>query len=1155
MPSFLVNKYSQCCCPEMRCCTPETVSATLSGFSGTMLNIANVWPAYKEPFQQNCEIDLSGRVRYQHTDAVFGSWIYELDMAGSDCVYAGGCTTPIPGSTQYALCEGSIYQDMFELLWPSVCFPQHTFNCENFAFEQYNGCAELPACASQGHTINEYFVDTNWRDTYGFSCTDVVKLCQKPMDAAVHYGKGATCVHLPDLNDTYACHRDTVGLRPELHAVVRRTVQAARAVPIDDDTPVARLLFESFCRREWQFDADCESVIIIRLSCSTLYPPPESPPGTPSDPPGKWMAIDYRCGPRVPGPPDTNFACDQYMCTAPNGFVWPHLRAYHETGNISANIRLVLTPELYMNGEMRDINTELPTDKMRRPYSWRVAQANILDGGSGHEVGEFFFVTFDTAWMSTLDGIPQLVGFPELDKNCGLPVSWQDKYGASADILDGVKRYFQRLRVSGVDGDGAITELEIVPWYKNPDYGEDCIPVSLPNDKRVKHYPSYCRALCHPLSVDLGGKGYLVGDQIKFFCGDPACVTHTEAVAVVSDVDDEGAVLDWFVSGSDRYLGGYGGGDPTCAVPSPDNRGAYKFDGKELCVLRWTGLGVPVRAVDTIRPCFGFMPAINRNISSLTRIVIQINRTDCRTSINFTASAYKYDAPWFVESASGTEALETDKMLRLWPPFPKFKGGGMIIHPSFNDAANESVIGGSLASGQVITPGAGYAFRDKSHVEPILPTAVPSIGGGSGARIASFQFAAVHNFPKPGYAAGEPFQPVSTRFSYFPVTAATIDAAHRGTGYEVDQVFFVSPEGGKEVTDLWRGNGGDNPDVDTNGSWYGGERASKIDANGYFLDPPPPLPGDPDPGPDGEPRQPLCQLRISSVNAEGGITGLEVLHGGMMFRPVWRAGVKHPSLTASVDSDTGSGAAVEIAVNTTLNSSNFGQVTGVTVVQSQQVDPLHPPALYPIGGRDYANPPGEMMWELQDLVAGAEHTSGWRLMSAVDWHNFAVNPYHPERSTHEVVEGQAPPLHRRALRCVLGECYHPLLNRTYTLHTIWGGTPQLQSAVDLQNVELCNYATNSYSPLPRPGGGSVWVNGRPPTNYAVCKRKNKTEAPWVHRDPDDPPLAAGDPCAYPAEGDIAQWNDYFVIQWGPTITLSHVLPNPCPDHTNGRTNR
>jgi|694.fasta_scaffold01162_64 hypothetical protein len=1141
---MLVNSKDSCnCCPEMRCCTPETVTASVDGMSGQIVSygVESVIVAFHESRFFECDEEC------EETYAFLG------DSRGSyaDIILAEehlGCVIPLNVSGNIL---GWTYNfgDSENLAWSRQFFPpqvpyfrlgegQGRDNVDPMCGQNFSGYFDKTNCPNPGDTcdncpaaiITGVFVNEAKCDPDA-TPPGHPKFCERPEFGPFQAGpcnpnQGILCTNQEDLNGTYVCHRPNQFVRPQLKPVITRQVplspQRASQYP---GVTEAVLLYNVAEDRQWVFlppPYECWDILF------------------PND--GDKFIVDYRCGKRNPWYAwEGGEICTRGRCLGLNqGVVKPHLAPYHQSLNHTAQLYLRLGPASHE-----------PDPNGRFPDSWKVIGVDIKDGGYGYEVGEFFYVNFDNS-RPPLGG-ERISFFPRPDTTC-FPAyypNYIDKYGYSGQNVEGGVLLYQRIRISEVAGPGSIVSLEVVPIFKTPEYKDPPLcNVEKTDAERTILYTSYGRVLCHPISVAMPGIGYSVGDQITWVCETPGCLIFQYATAIVSDVDDEGGILDWKIRGSD-FPGAYasvnvcdetGGSDgnyycvATCTqrpVNPPDqadDRGHYEWKAKVLCDLRWEAVGVPVRkvrsSVETRALC-----NTGENQSNFTTLALQITRRQCETAIE----VYVYAWPFGDQIANSTSI--NDRALALWPPYPECAGGGAVITPVFGAAgANESDWGSAIVGGVVRAGGAGYTFRDKYHVPPTLPLNIPAIGGGSGAAFAAFQFGAVHNFPNPGMAWGSS-PPTAYRFSYFPVTGATISAG--GSGYQVGQEFEVKPDGGRAVTDMWKATGGDSPDVCPNGAWYDGPRATGINAYGYFS-----LLVNQETGQYGEPvssPHPVCVFRISSVNASGGITGLEVVHRGMMFKTVFSIAKKNPDANVILTSTLGYGA---MATGTFSESGALLSVS-ITADPSITVDPKHPgistagvgvpdanggwieaPSSMPFGGRDYADQSAGYFWMLENTyVGGPVLDQQWFLQAHLGWHGHAPgqpaaeplvprNFNHETFSTHNVFSGEMPSFVPRSSVCAFSDCYHSLLNKTYPLVKVWGAG--------------CFFGAGAPFDYAFPDSPSN-RDAQPTTGYALLERKNPERTP------------AGIPYSY----------EYTVIEYGPTLSLSAETPASCPDHANG----
>jgi hypothetical protein len=1225
----------EACCAEMRCCTPEIVTATISGFSGNLI------PKYcvlisggrtgLPPEESGCPEGYCPIPGFTNPGTFTGVYSRILDSGATqpngDCcgvscqdphdAYHWGCPLCLPPPdpcADFNICGSDV-------LWSLSAFPPKTpIGSKNgsLCFEGYNGYVEA------------FNTDITWvTDTSRVDCAASPLLCEMP-PAGGHYGATprASVCREQDLNGSFVLRRNAYGLRPELYAKVNRS-KTAPAGAID-----AVLRFDVYCRRYWLTSAACNGKeIIFSLECTTQqreYATVDSPPGT-------WFCVDYFCGPRLPDEDHGGRYCDRYQCTASYGYVWPHLLAASDSGNNSANIIPELSPASYDEGWLGDdYATNGLVDKAQVPYEWFVKSLNIKNAGSGYSVGDFFTIDFDPAWATRKSGHPrgfsltgQLATPLSATPVCYSSVTWADKYGAvpygqSYDGDGQVNGYYcqQRARVSSVGSKGEITEIEVVPWYQTPEFKNgDCSKRITKDEDKTPFYIRMYRVLCHPLSVVVGGSGYSVGDTITWYCKDPACTPDTPAKAVVTDVDDSGAVLDWHINGSDACMYGYGGWScssndesvaarPDCSrnpyktTNYLDERGAYKFDGKNLCELNWIGYK-PARSATNYQQLYQI------NTGSLCTVNPNISKQSCRTTFNLTRyqygnpalapdgfRPYRYSSGLWLSIEHGTNEGESrqDEMLLKFPPYPPSESGGAEIaltfgseSQDFNDPTQCRSLGGPVQTATVIAGGSGFAFKDKTHSQPILPLSLSELSGaeaeatiqggaiynwkitkagygyssdspptvtfsapgeggvtatgtayvdfgrvsgititnsgsgyedaptvtiappttdGYGAKLKSFSFSTVSNFPGVNYSKGEPYSATAMRFAYFPVTGVVIDDTSRGIGYKVGDTFQIKPAGGGAYTEAW-GGGGDDPDSCPNGAWYEGSYSTGLLEDGRLSTPfftsQTSVGGE-------ESRDPFCILKVTGANATGGITGIEVVEGGMMFRSQYTTGVKHPEIFPQVSSDTGEGCEFTYTVDTNVSSEKFGQVTGVSITNR---------------GHYYANPPSGWMWMINGLSVGGEiFEPAAQSMAHADWKTTPNSSTNPEDMGWVVVTGSPPPIVPKANACLIGECYHGLLNRTYLLYRSYNLPP---------GAEYDRFYNRTNSQLVQ-GIGAVslpelWPSG----SWCLLRRKSV-----VARTDSITGATYYGPDAY------------MVIEWGQTLTLSASIPSTCPDQTNGR---
>ena len=567
-----------------------------------------------------------------------------------------------------------------------------------------------------------------------------------------------------------------------------------------------------------------------------------------------------------------------------------------------------------------------------------------------------------------------------------------------------------------------------------------------------------------------------------------------------------------------------------------DDRGRYRFTGHTLCDLSYDGIGVPVRMTPT--PEYSTITGDNGSI--LTSLSLSVIRVNCKTTAGLRINTWPFSLIELCKIDTSQENGCQVKYKDLWyyakfPPYPQSYGGGLEIKINFgSERANNSVFGSTIKSGTIISRGAGYAYKEKKHETPNLPTKVPDIESvdlegslldendesyttendkelmaqgvgevGTGAEINYF-FKTIDRFPNPFvYRSREEanfpnrrspnnqtYKIDINRYSYFPVSDVTVKTP--GKGYKIGQRFDVWPidkeEGiGGGLTDFWDADGGDNPDVDVNGSWYDGEFA-QVDSKGYMTY----IPNSVLPT---SSRQPQCTLEIIKVDKEGGIESIKVIHGGMMFKPVWTTGVRHPDVVTFLDSSLGYGAIAESTINTNIkDENNFGSVSSFTF-RGATVDEL-PDPYYPYStlagrkkiptssgyGRDYANPEHGYYWQLNNTSVGID---GCRLLAYYNWgltynasiQSTPINYFsNSEYETHEIIQGSRPTFVPMTTVCSFKECYHDLLNKTYPLYREYNSFGPYDSFD-------CDAVT-----IPFVSNG-IFASSPPKTRYCVARRK------------------------------------------------------------------
>lgn len=970
-----------------------------------------------------------------------------------------------------------------------------------------------------------------------------------------------------DYNGQYTCYKSNAITfsRPELTAVIAKTIIEPSGYPIENN---AELVFEVNGRESWRTARPCCQQNGVPEQLTGFNFQPFYRTDNPNDPPpedaecleGKFYSIDYACGPRLapvandypelelPDGRNECLDCYQFYCTERVGTAKPHLAAFpNNHDNTSAEFKINLrvnqwmmirdTPSTpddlpninYLDAGNKPLNVQNLTGQVPYPYTWVVDSIEILQKGADYTINDFFEINFDPNWFLPLVSGQAITVFPDIEQCFPGPltedITWSDKYGYTKPVGSD-QIVLQRFKVNKVDNDGGILDIEIVPWYKTPEFipakpylefdGSGVVQVwsacaETNNGEKTPYYVEYFRVLCHPNSVRHPGKGYSVGDSItwkfdpdeleesKIDQGKIICDVIEQASGIVVDVDENGGILDWYIGGSDRWrqFGVYnlGQSDALCKFEDEvDTRGSYRFTGDSLCSLFWNGIGPPIRKSSLI-------PAANTSVLSFCDI--SISRTNCRTTATIAINLWPYsERSIFINDSIDFNGANTIKEGTIayyktyFPLYPQCFGGGVEIEIEFGtENANDSVFGSTVKAANIISSGTGYAYKEKSHQQPILPT---KINGGAEL---SYTFEEVINFPHPNvlsntrYNLDNPVDPY--RFAYFPVSDVSI--INPGSGYEIGQEIDIKPIGGSSFIDPWSQNGGDDPDTNPNGSWYDG-RFSTVDQNGYmkydenetFNDLP--FSG----------LYPYLTIVVTDLTEVSGIQNITIKNKGMMYRSLWTQGKLHPDVMPVLDSSLGYGAVPEMIINTDMSDSEFfGSVTDYWF-RGATVDELPDPYYYTqfstpeekqqipgnanMGfGRDYANPEHGYYWQLQDIGIA----DNARLLAYYPWgiHYNSVYTQEPlhylgessDFQTHKVITGSAPPFVPMSTVCSFSECYHDLINKTYPVYRSYYTSRTIIDPFD---------CSATYEPFT--SHNSVGINNPPITSYCVAMKKQRS---------------------------------------------------------------
>lgn len=203
-------------------------------------------------------------------------------------------------------------------------------------------------------------------------------------------------------------------------------------------------------------------------------------------------SVDYVCNPReYPPDPQGNFSNWRYWCMTPGGIAPPKLEATGGSGG--AEIEFTIEP-------VRGTGTS-PENPL-----WQVASVAVKTPGSGNSEGDVFTIDF-------YEDPPR-----------------GGEYKDSEEPQTAV--------VTSVGDSGEVLEVMLVESAEG---------------KRV----FYGRHLCHPNGVALRGSGYSEGDLIEWVVvdqlpeiGGSAATEYERAKAIVTEVDEDGGIIDWHIRGS-----------------------------------------------------------------------------------------------------------------------------------------------------------------------------------------------------------------------------------------------------------------------------------------------------------------------------------------------------------------------------------------------------------------------------------------------------------------------------------------------------------------------------------------------------------------------------------------------------------------------------
>lgn len=969
-----------CCCVAIKCCIGETITVTVEGYKGTVvgyLQSIGGGTIFKPPL-------LSLSYEYSANE---NPWVGPLG-----CGLGASCGDIIHRQPQ-------AYDGKFVLGWP-------TSPCAKVTYEEIGVGGEfntMQCRATAGERTGELqcfppFDPLSEVDTpvsvipYGLVCETWPYLCEKPpfdeetlacpsiliaemsVPKLAKLRRGGGIRFEEDYNQTYVLRRPTARRKPQIIAEI------TRSNPRKSTDTDASLLYE--VERHRNHNVVLGDPGVPYLGLAEVW----SVRGFSQE---EFYVVDYRCHHRnIPNP------VGDYTCNSDIGVAKPHLVATSRQSNDSAELRVFSRPNKFAP----DKHTRSPADatdggeQYPFPISWIISGVEIVSPGSEYKVGDTFRVFFREDAL----GGKSIRQYAQEAEGGGL-----QPYINEDDL---------NLTVSAVDENGGITALTLPQNTETP--------------------VEFFRLLCHARSVLHGGSGYAVGDVITFRAVGFEVIEEETATAVVSDVDENGAILDWYIKGSDQWMNYWPTvtGDVVREFPAinvegqcnlcqcvpgiePDERGRYMWTAPDACGLSWTG-AYALRAAGGTQAAPNCTPFIQGH-------AVAIEPLSAQTVVQALSFFNPYTHDIFnPPDLFRDNALYRPGIMKLFPPFPPFAGSGLTAEVGILEGGNESVIGGSVESINILDGGTGYAFEELAHVPPTLspiPAGFEYMAEEESTPLFSFQFSPIHGYPLPDLQYPDPrpnppseFYPVSpTRYGYF--TVAQVNIEHGGSGFEVGYRFYFYPEGAVP-------NSLD-PDECPNGTYYSGNYG-KIDESGYLS-----LAASPQDG--------FLVIEVTEVDEETGeVTGIEIVDHGLFYK-VHRTGnwVQHPLLYTKISSTTGYGAMCE----PTVEETSAGEITAITLIEPPEWtidDPRHPNQKMPVGGRDYLDTESGLAYRLN-------FDTGMGSMLAGNY--FGLDPWEPDWARWQVIDGTLPPYLPMSDRIATDDCFQSLFGRPHTLFSMWTG--------------------------------------------------------------------------------------------------------------------
>jgi hypothetical protein len=289
-----------------------------------------------------------------------------------------------------------------------------------------------------------------------------------------------------------------------------------------------------------------------------------------------YWRVDYPCEPKI-FQPCGKYGC--FICDRSYGQVAPKLNVFYK-GNTGSGAEFKWTLDLYC---------PFGVGAYFNGGWWYVSAVSVVEDSSGviknggnYEVGDEFVFDFYES-----------------------PARGGEAHFATKD---GTKQ--QTIIVTNVSKDGEILGIRLKKTAERCEY--DLNDEGYPEWPKV---PLYCRFLAHRYAVGIPGNGYEEGDEIEFFAVptapeglietgnryypyfDTTYIAEENAIAVVTEVDDQGGIVDWYMCGAQNHFWAdhpsRTDDEKECAY-DPQTGKYYDIKYENRCVYNYTGV-IPVR--------------------------------------------------------------------------------------------------------------------------------------------------------------------------------------------------------------------------------------------------------------------------------------------------------------------------------------------------------------------------------------------------------------------------------------------------------------------------------------------------------------------------------------------------------------------------------